>query len=122
MFGPGPNAAAAGAPVVKKGLLDNYDDVEGYYNFQVRPASQLNHNALWSSRPTGAYLPSAMLHCFDVIRLLSVPASSRCNRWPAYVSALAVRHCLSRSVCLYSLSLITCQQAGPCVLMLLRCV
>ena len=35
MFGPGPTAAAAGAPVVKKGLLDNYDDVEGYYNFQV---------------------------------------------------------------------------------------
>ncbi len=21
---------------VKRGLLDNYDDVEGYYNFQVR--------------------------------------------------------------------------------------
>ena len=38
MFGPGTTAPAAGAPVVKKGLLDNYDDVEGYYNFQVGPA------------------------------------------------------------------------------------
>jgi len=39
MFGPGTAAPAAGAPVVKKGLLDNYDDVEGYYNFQVRTSA-----------------------------------------------------------------------------------
>ena len=37
MFGPGTTAPAAGG-AVKKGLLDNYDDVEGYYNFQVGPA------------------------------------------------------------------------------------
>ncbi len=28
-------AAAAPAAAIKKGLLDNYDDAEGYYNFQV---------------------------------------------------------------------------------------
>ena len=38
MFGPGPTAAAGRRPGGQKGLLDNYDDVEGYYNFQVRPA------------------------------------------------------------------------------------
>ena len=36
MFGPGTTAPAGGG-AVKKGLLDNYDDVEGYYNFQVGP-------------------------------------------------------------------------------------
>ena len=28
-------APAAPAAAIKKGLLDNYDDAEGYYNFQV---------------------------------------------------------------------------------------
>lgn len=35
MFGAGPAAAGPGGGAVKKGLLDNYDDVEGYYNFQA---------------------------------------------------------------------------------------
>ena len=69
MFGPGPTAAAAGAPVVKKGLLDNYDDVEGYYNFQVWPASQLSSTmtAPCSDRSTEAILPSTMLQCLSPV-------------------------------------------------------
>lgn len=36
MFGDEPVAAPAGATEApKRGLLDNYDDSEGYYNFQV---------------------------------------------------------------------------------------
>ena len=42
MFGPGSAAPAAGG-AVKKGLLDNYDDVEGYYNFQVRVQTGRGH-------------------------------------------------------------------------------
>ena len=34
MFAETPKAAASAAPA-KKALLDNYDDAEGYYNFQV---------------------------------------------------------------------------------------
>ena len=35
MFAETPKAAASAAPA-KKALLDNYDDAEGYYNFQVQ--------------------------------------------------------------------------------------
>lgn len=35
---------------VKRGLLDNYDDVEGYYNFQVR-ASCLVRPLFWQPLP-----------------------------------------------------------------------
>ena len=51
MFGTGPAAPAGAAPVVKKGLLDNYDDVEGYYNFQVGPAHEGAVISPWSERP-----------------------------------------------------------------------
>lgn len=52
MFGPGSAAPAAGG-AVKKGLLDNYDDVEGYYNFQVRvlPLRSVGNSASMSALP-----------------------------------------------------------------------
>ena len=33
--------AAAPAGAARRGLLDNYDDAEGYYNFQVRPTCRV---------------------------------------------------------------------------------
>jgi hypothetical protein len=47
------SAAADGAgggrkgPVVPAGLSDNYDDAEGYYNFQVRLGLGLRGGSLW---------------------------------------------------------------------------
>ena len=55
MFGPGTAAPAGAAPVVKKGLLDNYDDVEGYYNFQVGSAHVLMI-PFWSEGPKVAFM------------------------------------------------------------------
>ncbi len=50
MFGAGPAATAVpGGGAVKKGLLDNYDDVEGYYNFQA--SLSLVGSSILCSRP-----------------------------------------------------------------------
>lgn len=43
MFGDEPVCAPAAADAPKRGLLDNYDDSEGYYNFQVSTFSR-QHN------------------------------------------------------------------------------
>ncbi len=88
MFGPGPTAAAAGAPVVKKGLLDNYDDVEGYYNFQVRPAASLHHdftlvkqaNSCFSAISSAAIVVATSEYSMHQCQ---VAIAAPCARWSA---------------------------------------
>ena len=85
MFGATPNGGkargAAPAGAARRGLLDNYDDAEGYYNFQARCLGCL-------CRLEGARVSCSILGGLAV--LAAVLCSERCStRLPACLPCIS---------------------------------